>query len=168
MAELTLPDLKPLSRAAFTQNVLAGADGISHLVLFVSGDPHDAATEQALAEAQHEHPDRVRAFKATYADFADEFARLEAERKDIDTYNFKRAPVVGLYRGGRLITTFNPRRVFYIEKQQAREVRSQLAIFLRKLVYFDPSKVRDQVNLEVADKKAEAGAAAAKPAGQAG
>jgi hypothetical protein len=168
MAELTLPDLKPLSRAAFTQNVLGGDDGVSYLVLFTSGDPFDAATEQALAEAQHEHHDRVRAFKATYAEFADEFARLDAERRDIDTFNFRRAPVVGLYRGGRLITTFNPRRVFYIEKQQAREIRSQLAIFVRKLVYFDPAKVRDQVNLEVADKKADAGAAAAKPAGEAG
>ena len=167
MAEMTLPDLRPLSRASFAQTVLGGEDGISYLVLFVSGDPHDAATEQALAETQQEHPDLIRAFKADYADLADEFARLEAERRDIDTYNFTRAPVVGLYRSGRLITTFNPRRVFFIEKQQAREVRMQLAIFIRKMVFFDPAKVREQVNLEVAGKKAEPGAAS-KAAGDAG
>jgi hypothetical protein len=168
MAETTLPDLKPISRAGFVRDVLGGEDGVSYLVLFASGDAFDRATEQALAEAQHEHAGRLRAFRAAYADFADEFARLEAERKDIDTFNFMRAPVVGLYRGGRLITTFNPRRVFFIEKQQAREIRSQLHIFLSKMVFFDPAKVREQVNLEVADKKPAPGPAAAKPAGEAG
>jgi hypothetical protein len=167
MAEVTLPDLKPLTPATLTRDVLGGQDGVSYLVLFTSGDPMDRDTEHALAEAQHSHPDRVRAFKAKYADFAEEFARLEAERKDIDTFNFRRAPVVGLYRRGRLITTFNPRRVFYADRQQAREIRSQLDIFLRKMVFFDPSKVREQVNLEVADKKPEHHGSA-QPAGEAG
>ncbi|HVB11427.1 MAG TPA: hypothetical protein VNM16_13815 [Bacillota bacterium] len=168
MAELTLPDLRPLTPATFTRDVLGGDDGVSYFVLFTSDDPMDGTTEGALAEAQHEHGDKVRAFKAPYAEFAAEFARLVAGRKDIDTFNFQRAPVVGLYRHGQLVTTFNPRRVFYIDKQQAREVRSQLEIFLHKMVFFDPTKVREQVNLEVADKKPEHGPAAAKPAGGAG
>jgi hypothetical protein len=169
MAEVTLPDLKPLTRATFTRDVLGAEDDLSYFVLFQSGDPWDGATEEALAEAAHAHPDKIRAFSAKFGDFAAEFQKLESERKDIDTFNFRRAPVVGLYRHGRLITTFNPRRVFYIDRQQEREIRSQLDIFLRKMVFFDPSKVREQVNLEVADKKPEHGpAAASKPAGEAG
>lgn len=165
MAKATLTDLRLLDRASFLREVAGADDDLSYLVLFETGGPDEAATRAALAAAGNAHPERIRVFRAPFAGFREEFAKMEAERKDIDSFNFRRAPVVGLYRQGRLVTTFNPRRIFYIPKQQAREVHDQLAIFLNKMVFFDPGKVREQVNLEVAKKTAEHQAKeAAKPA----
>jgi hypothetical protein len=155
----SLPDLKPLRKAQLQATVLQGDPNISYLVLFDGGTPEDRWTEEALAAAEHAHPDRIRAFKAPLRDFLDDFAAMEANRREVDTFNFRRLPIVGLYRRGRLITTFNPRRVYFDPKLQAREVRSQLEIFLRKLVFYDPARVREQTNLEVAGK-AEGGEAA--------
>jgi hypothetical protein len=48
-----------------------------------------------------------------------------------------------------LVTTFHPRRVFFPDHLQEREEREQLEIFLAKMVFFDPERVKEQKSLEL-------------------
>lgn len=125
-----------------------GADGPTTFVLADRGTADDARVARVLQEAAGDHSDRVKVAAAP-ADLL--VARLQAwqeHRRAFDTFDFRRWPAVLVFRGGRLVTTFHPRHVFFAEKLQQREEREQLEIFLSKMVYFDPTKVKEQKNLE--------------------
>lgn len=145
--------LPAVARSDFESRVLGDEGPYTTFVLFDRGSEEDRYAEQALADAVRQHGDRIRAFRADAREFQDYFRDLMERRREFDTYDFNRWPVVGVYRKGRLLTTFNPRRVFYTPQHQVREVREQLEIFLEKMVYYDPSRVREQTNLEVAQKE---------------
>jgi hypothetical protein len=145
--------LPTVAREEFQRRVLEEQPDVTTFVLFDRGTEEDRITQDALADAVRRHAGRMRAFRADARAFASYFQELQAGRRDFDSFDFNRWPAVGVYRRGRLLTTFNPRRVFYLPKLQAREVREQLDVFLTKMVYYDPSKVREQTNLEVVQKE---------------
>lgn len=153
-----LPELR---RTAF-ERVLREPAGPFTFILFDGGNEDERLTAEALAAAQPVHADRMRVFRAPAAEFADYIDQQTAAKKAYDAYDFQRRPCVGVYRDGRLITTFSPRKVFYDPRQQARETREQLEIFIRKFCAYDPQNVREQTNIAEAMKhEAEA---RAKPA----
>jgi hypothetical protein len=117
------------------------------LVLFDRGTPDDARTARVLAAVAGEHRDRVRAASVPAEPLLPRLQSWQERRRAYDTYDFRRWPAVGVFRGGRLITTFHPRRVFFDDRLQEREEREQLEIFLSKMVYYDPAQVKEQKNL---------------------
>ncbi len=126
----------------------AGAAGPeTTLVLVDRGAPEDARMARVLASVGADHRDRVRV-AAVPADAV--LGRLEdwqAHRRVYDTFDFRRWPAVLVVRGGRLVTTFHPRHVFFEQRLQEREEREQMEIFLAKMVYYDPAQVKEQKNL---------------------
>ena len=120
------------------------------LVLFQRDTPEDRRCARVLAEVAAAHADRVRALAVPAEDIRAQLDRWQKQRQSYDTYDFRRLPAVGVFRGGHLVTTFCPRLVFYDEHLQEREEREQLEIFLSKMVYFDPAAVKEQKNLELA------------------
>ena len=127
----------------------AAGEPVTTLVLVDRGTDEDRRMAGALQSIEAEHRDRVRA-AAVRADLI--LPRLQAwqeHRRAFDTFDFRRWPAVLLFRGGRLLTSFHPRQVFFEEKLQVREDIEQLNIFLSKMVYFDPAKVKEQKNLEL-------------------
>lgn len=119
------------------------------LLLFDRGGPDDARLARVLAAAAAAHRDRVRAGAVSAEAVRPRLQAWQEKRRAYDTFDFTRWPAVGVFRGGRLITTFHPRRVFFAEALQAREEREQIEIFLAKLVYYDPAAVKEQKSLEL-------------------
>lgn len=124
------------------------SSGQTVLVLFDRGTPEDRRLEGSLAAVAAGHSDRVRAAAVPAEAVLPRLQAWEAGRRAVDTFSFDRWPAVGVFRQGRLITTFHPRRVFFAEPLQAREDGEQLEIFLQKMVYFDPARVKEQKNVE--------------------
>ncbi len=118
-------------------------------VLFDRGTPDDARCGRALAAVAAGHADRVRAVRVAEPEVRARLDAWRASRRAYDTYDFDRWPAVGVFRGGHLVTTFHPRRVFFPEPLQEREEREQLEIFLAKMVYFDPAQVKEQKSLQL-------------------
>ncbi len=122
---------------------------LTTLVLFDEGTSEDLRLAGVLASAAADHADRVRAAVVRASDLRSHLESWEAHRSAVHTCDFSQRPVVGVFRRGRLLTTFRPRPVFFAESLQRREDREQLEIFLEKLVYFDPAKVKEQKTIEV-------------------
>ncbi len=137
--------VQTIANTQFDEVVGGAAAEQSIFVLFTVG-PEDEL-EQALAPVVERHRGRVRLYKASAEEFRERIARWQAARRAYDSYSFDRLPTIGLFRGGKLLTTFRPRQVFYIDKLQRREAAEQFEIFLQKMVYFDPDTVKEQKNL---------------------
>ena len=119
------------------------------LVLFDRGTPDDRRLAGVLAAAAADHPDHLRAVAVPAGEVLPRLEAWQQGRRAFDTFDFRRWPSVGVFRLGRLVTTFHPRRVFFIERLQEREEREQIEIFLSKMVYYDPAKVKEQKNIEL-------------------
>ena len=119
------------------------------LVLFDRGAPAERRLARVLAAAAAEHADRLQALAVTAADALPRLEQWQQGRRAVDTFDFRRWPAVGVFRRGRLVTTFHPRHVYFIDRLQEREEREQLEIFLAKMVYYDPARVKEQKNLEL-------------------
>lgn len=122
------------------------APGETLLVLFDRGSPEDRRLERVLAQGVVVHRGRLRAVQVSVAGLQDQFERWQSQRHAYDTYDFGRWPAVGVFRGGRLITTFHPRSVFRDARLQEREELEQLQIFVSKMVDYDPAQVKEQKN----------------------
>lgn len=118
-------------------------------VLFDRGTADDARIARALAAVAERHRGRVGAATAAAEPLLPRLQQWQDARRAYDTFDFRRWPAVGVFRAGRLITTFHPRHVFFADDLQEREEREQLEIFLSKMVYFDPAQVKEQKSLEL-------------------
>ncbi len=147
-------ELERLTEAEIAKRLLdpaAQGEGseISTLLLLDRGQPDDARLARVLAAAAQEHPDRLRAARVDAREILPRLQAWQAARKAVDSFHFGLWPVAALFRGGRLITTFHPRRVFFDDRLQEPEERAQLEVFLGKMVFYDPSQVKEQKNLAV-------------------
>lgn len=118
------------------------------LVLFDRGTAEDRRMAGVLTAAAAEHGDRVDAVSVAATEVLPRLQSWQEGRRAVDSFDFQRWPAVGVFRRGRLVTTFHPRRVFFADTLQEREDREQLEIFLGKMVYYDPAKVKEQKNIE--------------------
>jgi hypothetical protein len=143
--------LPELHRADF-ERVLQEAPERTTFILFDGGSAEERLAARALADAQSAHAAKLRAFRAPAGEFADYVEAQTRARRAFDTYDFQRRPCLGVYRGGRLLTTFSPRRVFFDPRLQLREARTQLEICIEKFCYYDPQLVREQTNIAEAMK----------------
>jgi len=119
------------------------------LLLLDRGTADDRRLERVLAATAALHPDRLQVAAAPADAVAARLRALQDGRRAFDSFDFDRWPAVAVLRGGRLVTTFHPRRVFFPEALQEREEREQVEIFLSKMVYYDPAKVKEQKSLEL-------------------
>lgn len=138
--------VQAIANANFDE-VIGGAPADQSIFVLFTAAPGEDEFEQALAPVVERHRDRVRLYKARAEEFRERIASWQSARRAYDTYCFDRLPTLGLFRGGKLLTTFTPRLVFYIDKLQRREAAEQFEIFLQKMVYFDPDSVKVQKNL---------------------
>ena len=149
------PELRRLDPAEFIRTFVesesAGADADSAwtLVLFDRGQPEDRRFARSLARAAAAHPERLHVAAVEAQPLVERLQAWQQGRHAVDSYTFTRWPVAGLFHAGRMVTTFHPRLVFFPERLQEQEDLSQLEIFLEKMVYFDPTGVKEQKNLEV-------------------
>lgn len=125
------------------------APPVTTLVLFDRGTPDDQRTAAVLAAAATEHADRLRAAAVPATDALPRLQAWQDARRSVDSFDFRRWPAVGVFRRGRLVTTFHPRQVFFPGRLQEREEREQLEIFLAKMVYYDPAQVKEQKGLDM-------------------
>lgn len=130
------------------QEVVA-ASGKTFLVLFDRDTPEDRRLAGILAAIAAERADRLRALAVPAEEVLSRLQAWQQGRRAYDTFDFTRWPAVGVFRRGRLVTTFHPRHVFFIDRLQEREEREQLEIFLAKMVDYDPASVKEQKNLEL-------------------
>jgi hypothetical protein len=127
----------------------AAAEAPVALVLFDRGTEDDVRLAGAVADVAAAHAGRLRAGRVAAATVQERLAKWQAARRAYDTFDFQRWPAVGVLREGRLVTTFHPRRVFFPDPLQEREEREQLEIFLAKMVFFDPARVKEQKSLQM-------------------
>ncbi len=149
------PGLERLDAAEFERRFLreapleGAAEASWTLVLFDRGRPEDRRLGRVLARAAEDHGDRVRVAAVSAQDVLERLRHWQDGRRAVDSFSFTRWPVAGLFRHGHIITTFNPRLVFFPEHLQQEEEHSQLEVFLEKMVYYDPAAVKAQKNIEV-------------------
>ena len=151
------PELRRLDPASFVREFVAQTEPPAPdaagqewtLVLFDRGQPEDARLGRALARAAQAHPDRVRVAAVQAQALVDHLRAWQDGRQAVDSLTFTRWPVAGLFHGGRMVTTFHPRLVFFPERLQEQEDASQLEIFIHKMVYYAPEAVKEQKNLEL-------------------
>ncbi len=149
--------LEPWSAADLEQRALnapaqddAGADdGVTLLALFDRGLAEDARFGRSLASVAKAHAGRVRAVVVPADDVRGRMETWEAGRRAFDSFDWQHWPLAGVFRHGRLITSFHPRHLFFQEQLQEREEREQLEIFLDKMAFFDADRVKEQKNLEL-------------------
>ncbi len=139
-----------LEREALTPPAEGAQDeGVTILALFDRGLPEDARLGRSLLAAAEAHAGRVRAVALPADAVRERLQTWDSGRRAFDSFDWRLWPVVGVFRHGRLITSFHPRHLFFDERLQEREDREQLEIFLDKMVFFDASKVKEQKNLEL-------------------
>jgi|GEM_PF-5035557 len=156
-----MPALERWSGEEFTARALTppeppgeGAAAVSAppqttLVLFDRGTDEDRRMAAVLTAAAADHADRLRVASVSASDVLPRLESWQEARRALDSFDFRRWPAVGVFRRGRLVTTFHPRRVFFAEPLQQREEREQVETFLAKMVYYDPAKVKEQKNIEL-------------------
>lgn len=147
------PELRRLDPAGFVRDFIQRTEAPDApdqewtLVLFDRGQPEDDRLGRALVRAAKAHPDRVRVAAVEAQPLVDHLRAWQENRQAVDSLTFTRWPVAGLFHGGRMVTTFHPRQVFFPERLQEQEDSSQLEIFIEKMVYYTPEAVKEQKNL---------------------
>lgn len=137
-----------LRARALTPPTGEGEAGPTLLVLLDHGTAADQLLAGVLAQAAAAHSDRVQAAAVAADQLQAELQAWQEKRGALNTYDFAQVPLAAVFRRGRLVTTFHPRQVFFNERLQRREAQEQLEIFLAKMVYYDPARVKLQKNLE--------------------
>lgn len=141
--------LPRLSASDFAEAVEQAKSEQAVFLLLLGGSHVDSLVERGIARVVDQHRDKVRVYAAPAGEFTDRIEAWHNGRRTYDTFSFDRLPVMAFFRGGKLLTTFRPREVFFIEKLQEREVAEQFELFLDKMVFFDPEQVKEQKNLEL-------------------
>lgn len=67
--------------------------------------------------------------------------REQLESTKYHTFNFESLPAVGLFRSGRLVTTFNPRITSYEPGVKGDKIARQFQRFIAKFFRYDPEKL---------------------------
>ena len=150
MAQWSAADLERQALSPTVEDVHgADEDGVTLLALFDRGLPEDARLARSMAAAAAAHAGRVRVVAVPAEEMREHLQTWEAGRRAFDSFDWQHWPLAGVFRNGRLITSFHPRLLFFNDGLQEREEREQLDIFLEKMVYFDAAKVKEQKNLEL-------------------
>ncbi|MBT9259311.1 MAG: hypothetical protein KM310_06100 [Clostridiales bacterium] len=140
-------DLLPrLRRDEFEGKVLQQEGTV--FVLFEDGSPVAEKLARVLKEALDRDP-KLTGYIASGEEFSDVREQYEASRHIVDTYHLDLLPVIALFRKGNLITTFEPWIHYHDQKYWLRDLNRQFQVFLQKMVYYDPTKVREQKNLKL-------------------
>lgn len=144
---MTTPSLPRVTPETFEREVLQR--GGSVLVLFDDGSDVSRTLAGVLAAAVQGRVDRISGFVADADAFADMRREYEEQRHAVDTYHLDLTPVIALFRGGKLITTFEPWLHYHGRRLWRQDLAGQFETFLTKMVDYDPSKVHVQKNLQL-------------------
>lgn len=139
-------DLQRIHPRDFQERVLSGEGSI--LVLFSDDSEVARVLHGVLSRAVAEH-EGLTGYVADGEAFSEIRKRYEEKRHLTDTFHLDALPVIALFRKGKLITTFEPWLHYAGKRLWRQDLSGQFEIFLEKMVYFDPTKVREQKNLHL-------------------
>lgn len=139
-------DLLRIRPDQFAERVLAGQGSV--FVLFDDQSEVARVLHGVLARAVAEH-EGLTGFVADGEAFADLRKEYEEKRHLTDTFHLNELPVIALFRKGALITTFEPWMHYAGKRLWRQDLSGQFETFLQKMVFFDPTKVREQKNLHL-------------------
>lgn len=94
---------------------------------------------RAVSRVHGERDDDISLLQADIKDLLPIFAELRTA-KGYSAYNLDRLPALGLFREGRLVTTFNP-LLAVSAKAAEKEIEQQFRRFLQIFLDYDPEKV---------------------------
>lgn len=130
--------IQRLSRENFQSEVLEAEGTV--LVIFQRNETDGSQFFGVLEKVRQEVAPDVRMVRALTSDFEDLIREWKANR-GYQTYDLDNLPAMGLFRQGRLITTFNPRMVSRERGVIDSKVGLQFKRFLDKFIHYDPEKL---------------------------
>lgn len=130
--------LRTIARQDFDREVLQ-AEGPVLVELHRRGEdyPHVIRAIQEVLRENNQNVPFVRIDVEAYQDLLDEYRR----GKGYKAYDLDKFPAVGLFRDGRLVTTYNPTFSSRERGVQYLDVKRQFQRFVNKFINYDPESL---------------------------
>lgn len=130
--------LRTIARQDFDREVLQ-AEGPVLVELHRRGEdyPHVIRAIQEVLHENNQNVPFVRIDVEAYQDLLDEYR----QGKGYKAYDLDKFPAVGLFRDGRLVTTYNPTFSSRERGVQYLDVKRQFQRFVNKFINYDPESL---------------------------